>query len=132
MLKWKGYSEGDRTKILKIGFAIFFFLKGIVVLSFAVPLHNGSILDVELYVLWRCLLALKELGAIGSILEDNSKIVVSWVVGSLCALGAILIKLIGFVIACCLLGIQCLGPLAQSIQRLMSWLVKVFRFFWRL
>lgn len=51
------------------------------VLSFAGPLHNGSVLDAVLYSLWRGVLALEELGAHGIILGGVSNIVVNWAVG---------------------------------------------------
>lgn len=52
-------------------------------LNSAGPLHNGSVLDLVLYGLWRGVLALDELGAVESILEGDSKIIISWAAGSL-------------------------------------------------
>lgn len=36
------------------------------VLSFAGPFHNGSVLDADLYSLWRDVVALEEFGAVGA------------------------------------------------------------------
>lgn len=56
----------------------------LVSLYYLYPLHNRSVLDAELYTLWRGILALEELGGQGSILEGDSKIVVSWAAESIC------------------------------------------------
>lgn len=53
-------------------------------LSFVGFLQNGSLLDAELYALWRRVSILEELGAVESIFEGDSKIVVGWAAGSLC------------------------------------------------
>lgn len=53
-------------------------------LSFAEPLPNGSVLDVELYALWRVVMVLDELGVVGSISEDETVIVVGWASVSVC------------------------------------------------
>lgn len=44
---------------------------GDTLLSYAGPLSNGLMLDVELYASWRGVLALVELGEVGSILEGG-------------------------------------------------------------
>lgn len=57
---------------------------GTIVVSFAGPLWNGSIIDAELHALWRGVSVLKELGVVENILEGDSKIVVGWATGFLC------------------------------------------------
>lgn len=46
-------------------------------ISFIGPLPNGFVLNVELFALWRGFSMLEELGVQGSILEKDSKIIVS-------------------------------------------------------
>lgn len=57
---------------------------GETVISFAGPMPNGSVIDVELHALWRGFLELDGLGEEQSILESNSKMVIGWASGSIC------------------------------------------------
>lgn len=47
-------------------------------LSFAGPFLNGSVIEVQLFALWRGIEELERLGVKGSIIERDSKIVVGW------------------------------------------------------
>lgn len=51
-------------------------------LSFVGPLSNGSVIDAELFALWRGILDLAKLGVSESIVEGDSKVVVGWATGS--------------------------------------------------
>lgn len=53
-------------------------------LSFAGPLPNGSVIEVELFAIWRGILELEELGVQVSFVEGDSKEVAGWALGSLC------------------------------------------------
>lgn len=55
---------------------------GFTVLSFAGPILNGSVIEVELFTLWRGILESEKLGVKGSIVEGDSKVVVGWALGS--------------------------------------------------
>lgn len=51
---------------------------------FAGPLPNGTVIEEELFALWRGILELEKLGVRSSLVEGDSKVVVGWMVGSLC------------------------------------------------
>lgn len=57
---------------------------GNTLISFAGLLPNGSVIEAELFALWRGILELEKLGVRGSLVEGDSKVMVDWVVGSLC------------------------------------------------
>lgn len=71
----------------RLGYLAMEGLFGIVLVARFYPLQVlfiMGLLDVELYALWRGVLALEELRVVGSILEGDSKIIVSWAAGSPC------------------------------------------------
>lgn len=57
---------------------------GSIVHSFAGSISNGSMIEAELFALWRGIAELEALGIRKSLVEGDSTIVVGWAHGSSC------------------------------------------------